>query len=501
MGGFVSSTSSVTRHDVFAIERTPPAVVRAAGTGRVWLIGQFPWGPDGVVYAPTDPADRMLTFAPPGMSHTGSGYLATIRKAWADLRICRVLGPTAPAKATKVLNDTAVPCITVDAKYKGSAGNSISIVVSDPSDGDANHFNMTVSVTGASGTTEDFFKNLNYSGVGTNSTPDLSQARLVGAITLTGTPGRPDNGTFTMAGGGDGGSITSAEYVGTAGTGDKGMALVEAEKGPGTVFTDDPGNSIRAAVNAGLKALAALKKDRICVIKGNSGQTLAQAQTDVANYRDQGCVYVDSWVRIYDDVDGTLRLVGGDAFMASVLSQTAPSTSPAWKDPEVQAMLAGIIELESARGEGAGSNTSAGICTIIPEEDGGFTFEAGVTTIAPSDPRRRNITRSRMGHYMATAVTKSLRSYVDAPNVPLNQNDVVAAIDRFGRGLVAASARDPNHTPHLLAWEIQDLKAWNSQADLDSGKFIVPAKAKTSSAMEQIFFSVEYGETVQITAQ
>lgn len=499
MGGFVSSVSSVIRHDVFAIERTPPAVIRAAGSGRVWLVGQFPWGPDGVVYAPTDPADRMYKFAPPGMSHTGSGYLATIRKGWADLRIVRVLGSTA-AKATKVLQDTAVNCITVDAKYKGAAGNSINLIVSDATDGDANHFNLKAQVTGSSGTTEDVFENLNYSGVGTNSSPDLTRARLIGAITLSGTPGRPDNGTFAMATGSDG-SVTSGDYVGTAGTGDKGIALCETEKGPGMIFVDDCGNSDRDAVNSGLVAHATLMGDRLAILKGDSGNTLAQAQTDVASFRNANAVYADPWVRIYDDVDGTKRLAGPDAFMASVLSQLSPSTSPAWKDPEVIAMLQGIVELETSRGVGAGSNTTQGICTLIAEEDGGFTFEAGVTTIAPSDPRRRSITRSRMGHYMATAVTKSLRSYVDAPNVPLNQNDVVAAVDRFGKGLVSAKDRDPNHTPHLQAWEILDLGAWNEQADLDAGKFYIPANAKTSSAMEQIFFSIAYGETVQITAQ
>lgn len=499
MGGFVSSTSSVIRHDVFAIERTPPAVIRAAGTGRAWLVGQFPWGPDGVVYTPTDPADRMMKFAPPGMSHTGSGYLATIRKGWADLRIVRVLG-SAAAKATKVLQDTAVNCITVDAKYKGAAGNSINLIVANATDGDANHFNMTAQVTGASGTTEDFFENLNYSGIGTNSTPDLTRARLVGAITLTGTPGRPDNGTFALATGADG-SITSAEYVGTDGTGDKGIALCETQKGPGIIFVDDCGSGIRDAVNSGLKVHADRMGDRIAVCKGDAGNTLAAAQTDVAGFRSANVVYVDPWVRIYDDVDGTLRTVGADAFMASVLSQLSPSTSPAWKDPEVIAMLGGIVELETSRGVGAGSNTQAGIATVIAEEDGGFTFEAGVVTIAPSDPRRRSITRSRMGHYMATSVTKSLRSYVDAPNVPLNQGDVVAAIDRFGKGLVSAKDRDPNHTPHLQAFEILDLAAWNEQADLDAGKFFVPVNAKTSSAMEQIFFSVAYGETVQVSSQ
>ena len=76
MGVFINSRSSAVRHAVFAEERTPPAVIQAVGTGVTGLVGQFPWGPDDSVIQPTDPADRGLILAPPGMSRIGSGWLA-----------------------------------------------------------------------------------------------------------------------------------------------------------------------------------------------------------------------------------------------------------------------------------------------------------------------------------------------------------------------------------------------------------------------------------------
>ncbi|HEX7464109.1 MAG TPA: hypothetical protein VF382_04335, partial [Actinomycetota bacterium] len=421
---FVTSESSVTRHGAFAMEREPPATIKAIGTGVACIVAQFPWGPDGAdgtkPTVPTDAADRANTFAPAGMARTGDGYLSTIRKGWADLRLVRVMGPTA-AKAAAALQDTTptpLTIITVTGKYKGTAGNAIVCTVSAASDGDANHFNLAVSVTGASGTTTDIFVNLNYSGTGADSTPVLTSCRLVGSIVKT-NAGRPDNAATTMTGGVDG-TVTSAEYVGTAGSGNKGIALCENDKEIRVVFTDDCGDTARAAVNSALVAHATLMGDRCVVVNGDATQTLAEVQIDVASYRGARVIYADPWVYVYDDVDGTKRRASSASFLASVFSQLAPSTSIAWKHPKVIAMLAGIAELETPRGNGAGSNSNAGIATIEQEENGGYAIEAGVTTIAPNDPTRKNIARTRIGDYIAVSYTRSIRSMTDAPNVPSN---------------------------------------------------------------------------------
>src|SRR4051812_23648427 len=110
---FVTSTSSVSRHGAFAIERQPPAALRAQGTGVALLLAQFPWGPDQLsVYEPTSIADRSYTLAPPGMSRTGSGYLSTIRRAFPTLKSIRVLG-TAAAIATCNLQNAVPATIAV----------------------------------------------------------------------------------------------------------------------------------------------------------------------------------------------------------------------------------------------------------------------------------------------------------------------------------------------------------------------------------------------------
>ena len=489
---WISSTSAARRHAAYAIERTPNAVVQAIGTGVAAMIAQVPWGPDSTkVTTPAGPKDMIYTFAPPGMDHTGSGYLSMIGKGWPTLKVVRALGAAATQASAPLGN-----VVTVIGKYNGAAGNSLVATVSNAGDGSPNHFCLTVQIVGASGSSSETYDNLDYSGTATNSTPSFATAYLVGGIHL-GTAGRPANGTYTFSGGADG-APNAFSYTGTAGTGNSGIAALEGDQGVRHVFVDDPGATIRQAVNAALLQHVQAMGDRCAYVNGNTGQSLQQVATDVASYRSARVVYVDPWVYVFDDATGALHLVPGASFAASAAAQLSPSTSIAWKDPEVIAMLSGIQDLEFDRGNGAADNTDQGVATIIREQNGGFTIEAGVLTVAPLDPARRNHTRTRMGDYAAVSMVRSSRSFIDAPNVPSNQQAVVHMVQAFMDGLVAAQKSDPNHTPHCLAYDIPPLATFNAQDDLDNGLLTIPVDMKTSSGIEKLFFSMLFGESVQV---
>jgi len=494
---YVTSKTAVNRHGVFAIELPPASVIKAIGTGVTALVARFPWGPDQELTEPPDYKAGTNMFAPPGMDRLSTGYLAMSGKGWPSQRVVRVLGPTAAKAAVMLTAAGPVNIVQAVAKYKGTAGNSLVGTVSNASDGDANHFDLKVEVTGASGTTTDILKNLNYSGVGADSTVDFTNSLLLGGLVKQAS-GRPANGTYNFAAGTDG-TITAAEYVGTAGAPDKGISLLEKDKTIKGVACDDCGNSLRAAVNAGLKAHADLMTDRVVFISGDSGLSVAAVRADVANYRSTNAVYVDVWYRKLDDVTRAKQLVPPAPLAMSVCAQLSPSTSPAWKASEVQKMMREVVELETERGDAAGGNTDAGIMTLIREETGGFTFEAGVNTYAAVDPAKASITRTRMGIYMAQSVVQSLRESVDAPNVEPNQTDVMGAVNGFLSGLKRAQFTDPNHTPHIVDYGIAPLAESNTKASIAAGEFTVEAEAQTSSSMAKIFFALKYGETVSVT--
>lgn len=494
---FVTSTAAALRHGVYAIERNPPATVRATGSAVACLVEQFPWGPAQSIVTPSSIGDLLNMIAPPGMDRTGSGYLSVIRKGWPLLKVVRVID-TAAVKAFAHLPDV-VPAniVLVTLKYPGTAGNSCTWAVTAASDGDSNHFNLAVTVTGTTGTTTDFFQNLNYSGVGSDSTPDLTKTLLVGAIAKE-LAGRPLNGTGSFASGTNG-TIDATTYVGTQGTANKGMALLEGDRSIDHVFAGDPGNTIRAAVNAGLKAHADYMTDRVAYLNGNSGQAQSAAITDVASYRSLRCVYVDAWPYIFDDTDGTKRLVPPASFAASVAAQLPPSTSIAWKADKVQTMLGGIVDLEADRGDASFLNTAAGIVSLNREIDGGFTFEAGVNTDAPVVPSKADLTRTRMGHYIARSEVASLRGFIDAPNVKVNQDDELAAITVFLEGLKQAAKFDPNNNVHIVDYQITDVNSVNTPESIAAGDYTIPQSIQTSTGQARLFLSLNFGPTVKVS--
>lgn len=494
--GFISTPSLAVRHDAYAYERTPPAAITATGTGVVGLVGQFAWGPKQTVTAPTSTKNMYDMFGPRAFSRTTSGYLSLIRKAFPTIKIVRVLGSSTVKAVATLASSTPTDILTVTAKYDGASGNSLVGTVSAASDGDSNHFNFSVTTTNE-GAETDTFNNLNYSGTGTDSAPVFSDKLFIGALTKLAS-GRPANGTYTFSTGSDG-TINAAAYAGTAGTGDVGIAKLEGDKSVRHVCVDDTGNSLRAGANAALMAHAIAMGDRVAYINGNSGLSLAAAQSDAASYRSKRVYYVDVWPYIADDIDNTLRLVPPAVFAASVKAQLSPSTSLAWKSVEVQQMLSGISSLESDRGNGAGSNSLKGIVTLITEEDGGFTFEAGYLTSYPVDPTTGRGTRTHMADYIAISFTKSVRGRVDSPNVPANRDLIVGALDRFMSKLKRAQNDDPDHTPHVIDYSIAPLESVNSTESYAAGEFTIPLDVTTSSGMEKIFLAMRAGEFVVVT--
>ncbi len=497
---FVTSFSQVgDQHGVFAIERQPPATIAATGTAMTALVGRFPWGPAQEVTQLTSNAEFINTVAPPGMSRTGTGYLAWSGKAWPFFKWVRVTGTGAAPSVATVNKTGPTAMLTLTLKYNGAAGNSVTWTTSAASDGDANHFNLEITVTSSSGTTTDKIENLNYSGVGSDSDPDLTSALLIGTIAKLAS-GVPILTTGTFSTGSDG-TITAPDYVGTEGTGDVGMALLEAHDDIDGFFVDDCGNSLRDAVNAGGVAHADYMTDRVYYANGDSGQTLSAVQTDVDSYRSKRAVYVDGWGYMRDDVTGALQLVPTAGWAASVAANLSPSTSIAWKSATVRQLMRKLVSLETPRGMGKVTNTTAGICTIIPGINGGFVFEAAIVTNAPNDPATKNLTRTRMAHYIARSEVQSLQEFVDSPNVPFNQQDEINAVTAFLSVLKGNATTDPNNLPHILDFSIPNVSQFNPQTQLDAGIFVLPQNIKLSSAQSQIFMSLQIGETVEVNVE
>lgn len=505
---FYSSVGAIGQnHGVFGVQQPPPQAIVPTGTGAVAFVGQTAWGPSSGdtdnVHACTGMQDALNTFFPLGMGRSYSAYLMLISGSWPTLYGVRVVGNGA-ARASATLTGGG-SSIKVFARWPGTEGNSITATVSAASDGNALHFNLTISVSNSLGTTTEIFQNLNCSNSGTIALPSVdatglvTNAVLLGYMTIT-TNGVPTNGTYTFTGGTNGSAVVSTDYVGTqaAGVPNKGLALLESNDLIRHVFVDDPGSTLRSAVNTGMMNHVNYLLDRTGYICGPSGQTTALVQTDVLNYVSTNIVYTDPWVYVYDD-NGTKQLVPSNWLAASVGANASPSTSFAWRNLILRKYLGTVVGLEYNRGSTKAANTALGISTIIPFKGGGYAFEAAKVTANATSQATGNWTRTQMGIYIATAVEDSLNADVDQPNVLLNQQQIMMAIDSFLDGLVKNKDVNPNTAPYIQAYSLQPINAANTAASQAAGNFIVAASVKIGSNMERIIFSITYGETVTIT--
>jgi hypothetical protein len=486
-------------HGVFARFIAPPATIDAQGTGTSVIVGQLPWGPPNVLTYPDGMGSFIQTFAPPGMDHTGSAYLSVIRKGWPLLGAVRVADPAAVAAHATLASVAPANLLTVPARCTGAAGNSIVAVVSAADDANANHFNMTVSVTGASGTTTESYRNLNISGTGADVFPNTANSVLIGPCTKL-LAGIPVLATYAF-GSGTSGTVTAAHYLGTQGTGGAyGLSLTEGDDTIDLIFFDDPGNAIRAACNAGMLNHCNFLGSRIGVIAGPSGQTAAQAQADAANYTSQWVWYTDPWTNVTtDDTSGSVFLIPGPSWGASVAAQVPASVSPAWKRDVQSQMLSGITSLEALRGPNArAANTQAGVSTLMKRSQrGGFAFEAAVVTTQTAGEKL--LTDSRMDLFIASSVVDAWIPWTDAPNISFYQNDLVHALDGFLDGLKKNATEDPEHSEFIVDYEILPLSSTNTAASIAAGQFTIGVNVQYGSQMSQIFFNLQGGETVSVS--
>jgi hypothetical protein len=504
MSLFVTSKSSATRHGVFAIKATPPSQIRATGTSRVAIVGSFPWGPKDTLMQPASLAELKQLVAPRGFTRTGYAYLALLCMAFPDIVAVRALGSTA-SKASKSISDVVpTAIITVTAKYEGTGINSAVITVAAATDGNANHFNLSVSISSASGDTTDLCENVNYSGTGADSVftaADIARLQLIAPPTKL-AAGRPLNGTYAFTTAGTDGTINAAAYVGTAGSGDKGIAILETDPNVRHVFCDYPGSGAIAAVDAGLLAHQALMGDRCVYVNGVPAQSASAVQADVASYRGAGVAYVDPWAYVYDDTTQAEQLVPPAVFAAGLAAQLAPSTSIAWKAAEVQRALGAIVRLETPRGMAAATNSALGITTLVAGPKGGFVFEASPNTISVTDPTQAELTTTRMDQYIAESFVTSVYGRVDAPNVASNRDDLAMALEGFMSTLKANAGRDPDHNVHVINYQILPLDSANTPQDFAAGDVSIPLSVQYSNGMKRIFLILKSGTApLTVTAQ
>lgn len=495
----VASVSQADGRGTYIVNKKTPRAPVAVGTSRAVMIAQMPWGPTNVLTPFTDPATFRATFAPDGFDRTGQGYLMATRFPWPDLHIVRPIG-TAAAKAFVQLQDS-VPAnsLKFEALYFGTGGNGISITIAAASNAVVNSFNLTVSKTDSSTgqETREVYENVDS----TKATGDaywttlFASSKLLGPATRN-AGGRPVNGNFTFASGADG-TVNSGAYLGTQGSFDKGLALAENDPDVNFVFTDDPGGTDLAAVNAGLKSHCLYMGDRrIAFTQGLPGETKSTAEANVLLNASDTVGYVWGHGKVRDD-QGTLRTIPLTGPLAALACAMPPHLSLAYKDSDYTKVLANLVDIDVATGSSQVKSDceKKNIIAFEKNSDSVFSPYAGVM----SDGTPAYV--KRMRDYIGFTIAGALTSSQGGLNEELTLEDERDLITGVLNTLQNNRKINRYAFPSILAYALLDIEETNTQASIDAGDAVHGIQVKLIAERRRTFLQQEVSTTVNLTVR
>lgn len=505
---FVSSLGEARQlPGVYVLEVDPPPPSQSPGTDWVGFVGRFAWGPANTVVVIDSTQQYLNTFAPGGQGYTATGYRALARTVQAQLKIVRAIADDAATASMRLATATPADIWTVAAKYPGALGSSVTIVISAADDAVSTHFNATVTL----GTEVEVYRNLSAI-TGRISAPDITASKILGTFAAftanVGSSTRPVNGTYvlgitatnasTLVAGADG-TIAAADYSGTAGAGDAGIAKFEGDPDVTILCTDDCGSSLRVAVNTALVAHCVAETGRMCIITGDSGGSPSAAMSDIGTnasaYRGEVATYLANWVNVRDAA-GALQLNPPCAFEAGALAHMPRHLGSHWKDERNARYYRGIASLEWAPGRAnAILMRNLGVDYLVPTAGGAFAPKNGITTSLTAG--KTSIARRRLADFIARGITAGQEAYEGGPIDPVTRSEQLSRVKAFLQPLKDAAKRGEAATTEVIdGYAVTTL---SSAEDLAAGVHRISVRVKSFATQDFVVFVLSVGSTVTIT--
>ena len=477
-------------------ELQPVNSIRGDAAAALGMVAALPWGAVSEVVTVTTPAEFLAAFYPAHFAAakdyvTYPAILALLNKPLfprGGLKVVRV-DATNAVKASK--QDAAgTGTVTVTAKHQGALGTSIKRQWTAATDGNSEHRNLVITIGTAYSAT---YANLNTTTVALVDDPYVD-------VTSSSPTAMPSSGNAEALAGGLDGTAVATDYVGAADSVKGLRVFYGGSVDVDVVFAAEVPSGLLDAVNAGLLAYVQATDKGLAALCTVDGQSASEAQSYVASYTDDRCVY--TWPRVkttnwYASSAGDVE-VDGNAFAAALIASVDPWVSPggAGKRQGTTDLLAGLtgLEDESASQSTLDSLNEAGIAPWFITTRLGAILRRGVTTASSG---RTRIFSRRTTDYLVAAIAGAAEEMVERPlDLDLAEQTLGVWTGSFVAA-VRSFLEDELRAGHIRAFVVDPWTS-NTQADIDAGRWTIDVRVKLVSMQEEIVLRANIGETVSV---
>lgn len=507
------NTTALVVPDLY-VQIVPPQnlVLNGVPTNVLGIVGTSGWGPTNQPVTLATMADYARTFGPvmPRKYDMGTQLATAVQQGASNFRCVRVTDGTDVAATYALFYASGAYPIELIARYTGTLGNSISILLAAGSQ--AGTWRLTLWLPGLTPEVFDniaapspaaFWSNLaNAVNTGASVLRGPSQLVVAALGSATATAPQPLSNQLLFGGTDGAGAVTAATLVGTDSLPRHGLYAL---RGQGCSLglladADDPSQYT-------VQAAFALSEGLYMIATGPSGDTVANAVAtkQAAGLDSYGVkLMFGDWVYWNDQVNGSIRLVSPQGFAAGRLANLSPEQSSLNKP------LYGVIGTQKSGTPGSGQTNAYssaelaqllgnGIDVIANPQPGGsyWGVRGGHNSSSNAATNGDNYTRltnyvastlaSGMGQYVGQVINANLFRRIRSTQLAFLQN-------LLSQGILGS-------TDGTLPFSVICDTSNNPNARTNLGYVQSDAQIQYQAINEKFIVNMEGGQTVQVNRQ
>ncbi|CAH2606522.1 Phage tail protein (plasmid) [Rhodovastum atsumiense] len=501
------NTTALVVPDLY-VQIVPPQnlVLNGVPTNVVGVVGTASWGPVGKPVIIGTMADYAVAFGPVmnRKYDMGTQVATAVQQGASNFRCVRVSDGTDTAAVLSL----GTTWLTLTAIYTGSRGGSI--VATWGTGSKANTSKLTIALPGQ---VPEVFDNLGGTGnalavaaaaaINNGQSALRGPSQLVTATAGAGTtaPTAGTTSTVTTQGTDGATTITAAVLVGVDTIPRKGMYALRGQGCSIGVLADADDTTQWTT-----QAAFGLAEGVYMIVCGPSGDTISNAVTtkNTAGLDSYAVkVMFGDWIYWNDQVNGVLRLVSPQGFVAGRLANLSPEQSSLNKP------LYGVVGSQKSGAPGSGQATTyssaelqtlfqAGIDVIANPQPGGNFWGVRCGHNSSSNAGTNGDNYTRMTNYIAATLDAGMGDYVGRVMSDDWFRNVKATLDAFctnmrGQGMIADYG--------VICSPPSAANTNNPQSRVSLGYGQADVQVQYLSINEKFIVNVEGGQTVQIVRQ